>query len=59
MANKDNIIDNSVAGFATRAVRDGQVRTHENEHSEAIFIGSGGRSFLRLRQIFRNFLPAV
>jgi O-succinylhomoserine sulfhydrylase len=24
-------------GFATRAVRAGQVRTHENEHSEAIF----------------------
>lgn len=40
MANKDNIIDNSVAGFATRAVRDGQVRTHENEHSEAIFTTS-------------------
>lgn len=40
MANKDNITDNSVAGFATRAVRDGQVRTHENEHSEAIFTTS-------------------
>ncbi len=27
----------SEANFATRAVRDGYVRTHENEHSEAIF----------------------
>lgn len=37
MAKKDNITDNSAPGFATRAVRDGQVRTHENEHSEPIF----------------------
>ncbi|MDH5711492.1 MAG: O-succinylhomoserine sulfhydrylase [Gammaproteobacteria bacterium] len=29
--------DNEEYGFATRAVRAGQVRTHENEHSEAIF----------------------
>lgn len=29
--------DNEDYGFATRAVRAGQVRTHENEHSEAIF----------------------
>ncbi len=37
MTDKDNSIDNSTSGFATRAVRDGHVRTHENEHSEAIF----------------------
>lgn len=37
MTDKDNTTDNSTSGFATRAVRDGQVRTHENEHSEAIF----------------------
>ena len=29
--------NNSVPGFATRAVREGQVRTHENEHSEPMF----------------------
>jgi len=34
MTDKDN---NTEYGFATRGVRDGQVRTHENEHSEAIF----------------------
>ncbi len=33
MTDKDNL----ASGFATRAVRDGQVRTHENEHSEPIF----------------------
>lgn len=37
MTDKDHTTDNSTSGFATRAVRDGQVRTHENEHSEAIF----------------------
>ena len=37
MADKNNPIKNSASGFATRAVRDGQVRTHENEHSEPIF----------------------
>jgi len=36
--NNDNENDTgSQFGFATRAVRAGQVRTHENEHSEAIF----------------------
>ena len=30
-------VDVSDASFATRAVRAGQVRTHEHEHSEAIF----------------------
>jgi O-succinylhomoserine sulfhydrylase len=30
-------LDYSAFGFATRAVRGGQVRTHENEHSEPIF----------------------
>jgi len=34
---KDNKIDTSEFGFETRAVREGQVRTHENEHSEPIF----------------------
>ena len=34
MTKKDNDTEYS---FTTRAVRDGQVRTHENEHSEAIF----------------------
>jgi O-succinylhomoserine sulfhydrylase len=37
MANKEKDSENSVLGFATRAVREGQVRTHENEHSEPIF----------------------
>ena len=37
MTNKDKKVDVSEANFATRAVRAGQVRTHENEHSEAIF----------------------
>ncbi|MDT8282143.1 MAG: PLP-dependent transferase, partial [Gammaproteobacteria bacterium] len=36
MANNRKV-DTSSCGFATRAVREGQVRTHENEHSEAIF----------------------
>jgi len=29
--------ENSEFGFATRAIREGQVRTHEGEHSEPIF----------------------
>ncbi len=33
----DNDKENLVYGFATRAVREGQVRTHEGEHSEPIF----------------------
>ena len=37
MSEKIKKVENESAGFATRAVRDGQVRTHENEHSEAIF----------------------
>ncbi len=37
MTDKKNKIDTSGCGFATRAVREGQVRTHENEHSEPIF----------------------
>ena len=37
MTYKDNKIDTSGLSFATRAVREGQVRTNENEHSEAIF----------------------
>jgi O-succinylhomoserine sulfhydrylase len=37
MNKKTKKVENESAGFATRAVRDGQVRTHENEHSEAIF----------------------
>jgi O-succinylhomoserine sulfhydrylase len=37
MSKKIDSIKNTSAGFATRAVRDGQTRTHENEHSEAIF----------------------
>ena len=37
MSEKIKKVKNESAGFATRAVRDGQVRTHENEHSEAIF----------------------
>ncbi len=37
MTDKSSKTDNTGAGFATRAVRDGQVRTLENEHSEAIF----------------------
>ncbi len=37
MTDNKNKIDTSGCGFATRAVREGQVRTHENEHSEPIF----------------------
>ena len=37
MTNKEKKIDTSGCGFATRAVREGQVRTHENEHGEPIF----------------------
>ena len=37
MTKKDNKIDTSGLSFATRAVREGQVRTNENEHSEPIF----------------------
>jgi O-succinylhomoserine sulfhydrylase len=37
MTEKNRKVDVSDSGFATRAVREGQVRTHENEHSEAIF----------------------
>ena len=37
MSKKIKSIINASAGFATRAVRDGQARTHEDEHSEAIF----------------------
>ncbi len=37
MTNKDNKIGTSGLSFATRAVREGQVRTNENEHSEPIF----------------------
>lgn len=37
MTKIDNDIDNTEYGFSTRAVRHGYVRTHENEHSEAIF----------------------
>ena len=37
MTNKDNMIDTSGLSFTTRAVREGQVRTNENEHSEPIF----------------------
>jgi O-succinylhomoserine sulfhydrylase len=37
MTNNDNKIDTSGLSFATRAVREGQVRTNENEHSEPIF----------------------
>lgn len=37
MTKKDNDLDDSCYGFETRAVRAGQVRTHENEHSEPIF----------------------
>jgi len=37
MKKKIKKVEKESAGFATRAVRDGQVRTHENEHSEAIF----------------------
>jgi len=37
MTDKKNIIDTSQCSFATRAVREGQVRTQENEHSEPIF----------------------
>lgn len=40
MTNKDNKIDTSGLSFATRAVREGQVRTNENEHSEPIFLTS-------------------
>jgi len=37
MAGKEHDNENSEFGFATRAIRAGQVRTHENEHSEPIF----------------------
>jgi O-succinylhomoserine sulfhydrylase len=37
VTSKDNKIDNSSLSFATRAVRAGQIRTNENEHSEPIF----------------------
>jgi len=37
MKDKKNKLDTSALDFATRAVRAGQVRTHENEHSEPIF----------------------
>lgn len=37
MTKKDNDIDNKEYGFSTRSIRHGYVRTHENEHSEAIF----------------------
>ncbi len=37
MTDRDNTPDTSEWGFATHAVREGQVRTHENEHSEPIF----------------------
>ena len=37
MTDKENKIDASGLSFATRAVREGQVRTNENEHSEPIF----------------------
>ena len=37
MSKKTKETDKTLAGFATRAVRDGQIRTHESEHSEAIF----------------------
>ena len=37
MKDKKNKLDTSAFDFATRAVRAGQVRTHENEHSEPIF----------------------
>jgi len=37
MTNKNNKIDTAGLSFATRAVREGQVRTNENEHSEPIF----------------------
>lgn len=37
MTDKNDDLDIPVSGFATRAIREGQVRTHENEHSEPIF----------------------
>ena len=37
MTDKDKKVDTSGLNFATRAVREGQVRTNENEHSEPIF----------------------
>ena len=37
MTDKDNEVDVSGLSFSTRAVREGQVRTNENEHSEPIF----------------------
>lgn len=37
MTEKEKKVDASECGFATRAVREGQVRTNENEHSEPIF----------------------
>jgi len=39
MTKNNNDIDKEY-GFATRGIRDGQVRTHENEHSEAMFLTS-------------------
>lgn len=40
MTDKNDDLDIPVSGFATRAIREGQVRTHENEHSEPIFTTS-------------------
>ena len=37
MTDQDNNTETSEFSFATRAVREGQVRTSENEHSEPIF----------------------
>ncbi|VAW51240.1 O-acetylhomoserine sulfhydrylase / O-succinylhomoserine sulfhydrylase [hydrothermal vent metagenome] len=37
MKDKDDKTDSAIFGFDTRAVRGGQVRTNENEHSEPIF----------------------
>jgi len=37
MTDKNNEVDTSGLNFATRAVREGQTRTCENEHSEPIF----------------------
>jgi O-succinylhomoserine sulfhydrylase len=37
MKNKGDKVDTSGFNFATRAVRAGQVRTHEHEHSEVIY----------------------
>ncbi len=40
MTNKDKKKEASSPGFSTRAVRQGQLRTNENEHSEPIFLTS-------------------